>query len=139
MLPRLETVNRGRIQGMKRPVLSLILALAMHHSIAGVYDSNRLVTIEGVIAEFHFVNPHPFVVLDANNERWKLEMDNLSELVEVGMTKYTLKPGDRVVVSGKPARSTPPQGLYVMKLDRPADGFRYEQVGTSPRVHFPSK
>ena len=124
---------------MNSGFLSLILALAMHHSIAGVYDSNRQVTIEGVIAEFHFVNPHPFVVLDANNERWKLEMDNLSELIEVGMTKFTLKPGDRVVVSGKPARSTPPQSLYVMKLDRPADGFRYEQVGTSPRVHFPGK
>jgi hypothetical protein len=118
---------------------SLILAFAMHHSIAGVYDSTRQVTIEGLIAEFHFVNPHPFVVLDVKNERWKLEMDNLSELVEVGMTKYTLKPGDRVVVSGSPARSTPPQSLYIMKLDRPADGFRYEQVGTSPRVHFPSK
>jgi hypothetical protein len=124
---------------MNSGFLSLILVLAMHHSIAGVYDSNRQVTIEGVIAEFHFVNPHPFVVLDASNERWKLEMDNLSELMEVGMTKFTLKPGDRVVVSGKPSRSTPPQSLYVMKLDRPADGFRYEQVGTSPRVHFPGK
>jgi hypothetical protein len=124
---------------MNSGLLSLILALAMHHSIAGVYDSDRQVTIEGVIAEFHFVNPHPFVVVDANNERWKLELDNLSELVEVGMTKFTLKPGDRVVVSGSPARSKPPQALYVRKLDRPADGFRYEQVGTSPRVHFPSK
>ena len=124
---------------MNSPVLSLILAFALHHSIAGVYDSSRQVTIEGVIAEFHFVNPHPFVVVDANNERWKMEMDNLSELVEVGMTKFTLKPGDRVVVSGKPARSNPPQSLYIMKLDRPADGFRYEQVGTSPRVHFPGK
>jgi len=124
---------------MNSPVLSLILAFAMHHSIAGVYDSSRLVTIEGVIVEFHFVNPHPFAVVDANNERWKMEMDNLSELVEVGMTKFTLKPGDRVVVSGKPARSTPPQSLYIMKLDRPSDGFRYEQVGTSPRVHFPGK
>jgi len=124
---------------MNSAVLSLILAIAMHHSIAGVYDSNRQVTIEGVISEFHFVNPHPFVVLDVNNDHWKLEMDNLSELVEVGMTKYTLKPGDRVVVSGKPARSSPPLSLYVMKLDRPADGFRYEQVGTSPRVHFPGK
>jgi hypothetical protein len=124
---------------MNSALLSLILALAMHHSIAGAYDGNRQVTIEGVIAEFHFVNPHPFVLVDANNERWKLELDNLSELVDVGMTKYTLKPGDRVVVRGKPARSTPPQGLYVLQLDRPADGFRYEQVGTSPRVHFPSK
>ena len=124
---------------MNSTVLSLIVAFAMHHSIAGVYDGSRQVTIEGVIAEFHFVNPHPFVVVDANNEHWKMEMDNLSELVEVGMTKFTLKPGDRVLVSGKPARSTPPQSLYISKLDRPSDGFRYEQVGTSPRVHFPGK
>jgi hypothetical protein len=124
---------------MNSLLLSFILAFGMHHSIAGVYDSTRQVTIEGVIAEFHFVNPHPFLVLDVKNEHWKLEMDNLSELVEVGMTKYTLKPGDHVVVSGSPARATPPPSLYIMKLDRPSDGFRYEQVGTSPRVHFPAK
>ena len=124
---------------MNSGFLSLILAFAMHHSIAGVYDSNRQVTIEGVVAEFHFVNPHPFVLVDADGERWKLELDNLSELVEVWMTKDTLKSGDRVVVSGSPSRSKPPQGLYVRRLDRPTDGFRYEQVGTSPRVRFPSK
>jgi len=124
---------------MNSGFLSLILAFAMHHSIAGVYDSNRQVTIEGVVAEFHFVNPHPFVLGDADGRRWELELDNLSELVEVGMTKDTLKSGDRVVVSGSPSRSKPPQGLYVRRLDRPTDGFRYEQVGTSPRVRFPSK
>ena len=124
---------------MNSVVLSVILAFFLHHSIAGVYDNTRQVTIDGVVAEFHFVNPHPFVVVDTNNEHWKMEMDNLSELVEVGMTKFTLKPGDRVVVSGKPARSTPPQSLYIMKMDRPSDGFRYEQIGTSPRVHFPGK
>ena len=124
---------------MNPAAFSLILAFLMHHSIAGVYDNTRQVTIDAVVAEFHFVNPHPFVLVDAKTERWKLELDNLSELVDVGMTKFTLKPGDRVVVSGSPSRSAPPQSMYVMKLDRPADGFRYEQVGTSPRVHFPGK
>src|SRR5215471_10832218 len=102
---------------MNSALLSLILALALHHSIAGVYDNSRQVTVEGIVTEFHFVNPHPFVVIDANGERWKLELDNLSELVEVGMTKDTLKAGDRVVVSGSPARSKPPLGLYVRKMN----------------------
>ena len=124
---------------MNSTLLTLVIAVAMHHSIAGVYDSSRQVSIEGVVAEFHFVNPHPFLIVEVNNERWKLEMDNLSELVEVGMTKETLKSGDRVVVSGSPARSKPLQGLYIRRLDRPSDGFRYEQVGTSPRVRFPSR
>src|SRR5205823_5791110 len=99
--PGLAAAKTG-IWFMNSAVLSLLIAVAVHHSIAGVYDNSRQVTIEGVIAEFHFVNPHPFVIVDVNSERWKLEMDNLSELVEVGMTKETLKPGDRVVVSGSP-------------------------------------
>jgi hypothetical protein len=63
-------------------------------------------------------------------------MDNRYELSDVGMTADTLKPGDRVVVSGSPARSQA-QSLYIRQLDRPADGFRYEQVGSSPRIRLP--
>ena len=114
------------------------MASYAHHSIAGVYDSNQQVTIEGIVTRFNFVNPHPFVTVDVRDSRgaaqqWRLEMDNRSELAEVGVTSETLKPGDRVIVSGNPARAQS-QSLYVRRLDRPADGFRYEQVGSSPRI-----
>jgi hypothetical protein len=132
---------------MKRWILWLAAGVTLsaaaaqaHHSIAGAYDTNRQVTVEGVVMEFHFVNPHPFVTMEvrpdgAGAQQWKLEMDNRSELSEVGMTKDTLKAGDRIVVSGNPAPAQK-QSLYIRKLDRPADGFRYEQVGTSPRINF---
>jgi Family of unknown function (DUF6152) len=117
-----------------------VLLFVLHHSIAGVYDSSRETKIQGVVSEFHFVNPHPFVIVDVKADdgtrQWKLEMDNLSELIDVGMTAQTLKPGDRVIVSGSPVRPPRTQGLYIRKLDRPADGFQYEQVGSSPRIHF---
>src|SRR4051812_31740491 len=108
-----------------------------HHSIAGVYDSTQRVTIDGVVARFQFVNPHPFVVVTVSGGvmpgEWRVEMDNKSELADVGVTTATLKPGDRVVVSGSPARDRS-QSLYVSRLDRPQDGFWYEQVGSSPRI-----
>jgi hypothetical protein len=108
-----------------------------HHSIAAVYDSSRQQRVEGVVAEFQFVNPHPFVLVrvgaDGAEESWRLEMDNRFELAQVGMTSETLKPGDRVVVTGSLGRNEP-RTLYVRQLDRPADGFRYEQVGSRPRV-----
>jgi hypothetical protein len=63
-------------------------------------------------------------------------MDNRYELINEGMKADTLKPGDRVVASGSLSR-TNPQGMYLRRLDRPADGFRYEQVGSSPRVRLP--
>lgn len=115
-----------------------IATLAAHHSISAIYDSSQRKTIEGVVTEFQFVNPHPIVLVDVENgsggtEQWRLEMDNRVELVQIGFTRETLKPGDRVVVMGSPARRQT-QNLYIRRLDRPTDGFWYEQVGASPRI-----
>jgi len=109
-----------------------------HHSIAGIYDSSREVTVEGTVTQFHFVNPHPFLNIEVRKaggavQQWRLEMDNRYELVEIGMTAETLKQGDRVTVAGSPAREQP-QSLYIRKLQRPADGFLYEQIGSTPRI-----
>jgi hypothetical protein len=105
-------------------------ATGAHHSIAGIYDSRRQATIEGVVAVFEFVNPHPFITIevtadDGTTARWRLEMDNRWELAELGFRADTLEPGDRIVVTGSLARKEP-NGLYVRRLVRPADGFTYE-------------
>jgi hypothetical protein len=109
-----------------------------HHSISSAYDSSRPATLEGVVAEFQLVNPHPFLFIDVKDsagqtQSWRLEMDNRSELVGIGVTPGTFRPGDRVVVTGSIAREHP-QRLYLLRLDRPKDGFWYEQVGLNPRI-----
>jgi len=119
-------------------VVAAGVAAAAHHSISGVYDSSRRVTIEGVVAQFQLVNPHPWLIVDVDEgtgraQPWRLEMDNRHELVAIGVTAGTFKPGDRVVASGSLSR-TQPQSLYLLRLDRRADGFWYEQVGQSPRI-----
>ena len=109
-----------------------------HHSISAIYDGSARVDLDGVVKAFRLVNPHPWVEMTVSDgagrtRTWKLEMDNLWELTAVGVTADTLQPGDRIVVTGSPARDRS-SSLYVRQLDRPADGFRYEQVGNSPRV-----
>ena len=110
---------------------------AAHHSLGAVYDATQRHRIEGVVAEFQFINPHPFVIVtvagEGGEETWRLEMDNRFELARIGVTESTLQPGDRVIVSGSLGRNEP-RILYIRRLDRPADGFRYEQVGSQPRV-----
>ena len=80
------------------------VAASAHHSISAVYDGTRPQRIEGVVVEFQFVNPHPFVIVtvgaEGRGESWRLEMDNRFELADIGMTSATLKPGDRVIVTG---------------------------------------
>jgi hypothetical protein len=108
-----------------------------HHSITRVYDGTQQVTLEGVVTEFRFINPHPFLVVDVSvdgsSESWQLEMDNRVELVRIGVTAETFRPGDRVVVSGSIGR-TQPQTLYLRRLERGADGLLYEQRGGTPTI-----
>lgn len=116
----------------------LTATAAAHHSIAAVYDSGRMVTVDGTITRFRFVQPHPFIELEVKTpqgaaEGWQLEMDNLRELQAIGLTAETLKAGDRLVVTGSASRSQA-RALYVRKAVRPADGLEYEQVGSSPRL-----
>jgi hypothetical protein len=130
---------------MTRSVLSLAFVVALssaapsaHHSIAAVYDAGRQVTVDAVVTQFHFVYPHPFVTADVKDasgatKSWLLEMDNRRELEGVGMTADSVKAGDRIVASGNPSLKQP-NTLYVRRLDRPADRFRYEQPGMSPRI-----
>jgi hypothetical protein len=109
-----------------------------HHSLYGVYDSARQVTVEATVTEFHFVSPHPYVMAevaggDRKAQRWRLEMDNRWELADIGVTSSTLQRGDRIVVTGAVGRSEPTH-LYIRRLERPSDGFTYEQVGSRPRL-----
>ncbi len=120
-----------------RTVLLMTIAAAplqAHHSIAGMYDSTRPVTIDGVITLYQFVSPHPY--LDVRDSRtsqvWRLEMDNRGELSSIGVTEQTLKVGDRLVVTGSPARREPNR-MYIERLQRPSDGFGYEQYNSRPR------
>ena len=130
---------------MPRLILPLAAALAIlasapeaHHAIAAIYDSSKPMTLEGVVAEFQFISPHPIVVIQVvgrggDKESWRLEMDNRGELSAVGMRADTLKKGDRVVVRGGVARDQS-RALYIRRLERSADGFWYEQAGSSPKV-----
>jgi len=112
-------------------------AAQAHHSIAAMYDEQREITLDVTVKEFRFINPHPYVLVAAtvNGEiqEWKLEMDNRFEMSDIGMTQESLKPGDRLRITGNPANDLK-RSLYIRKLQRPADGYAYEQVGFSPRL-----
>ena len=109
-----------------------------HHSISGMYDTRRDVRIEGVVTQFEFINPHAFLTLEIREsdraaQRWRVELDDRGELSDIGMTAETLQPGDQVTVVGSPARREPNR-VYLVRLDRPADGYSFEQVRGRPRL-----
>jgi hypothetical protein len=121
------------------PVLAAAVQPAFgHHSLYGLYEPAENTTMHGVVTEFRFVNPHPVLVIEVRSddgevESWELEMDNRRELVRIGVTAGTLRAGDRVFVRGSVGLRRP-NSFYLRRLDRPADGFWYEQRGSTPYV-----
>ena len=111
-------------------VLALSAPAIAHHSIASVYDKDKRTTLNAVVKVWRFVNPHPSIVVEvtapnAPPRTWTLEMDNRWELAELGFKDDTLKPGDRIEVTGDLSR-TETNALYIRSLRRPSDGFRYD-------------
>ena len=139
-IPALFTVPRPSALLACGRLLEAFTAEA-HHSISGMYDSRRDVRVEGVVTQFDFINPHAFITIEAREtgrapQQWRVELDDRGELSGIGMTAQTLRPGDQVIVVGSPARREANR-LYLARLDRPADGYSFEQVGGRPRLRSP--
>ena len=110
--------------------LATTVGLNAHHSVAGQYDQRSAVTIEGIVLEVRMRNPHSQMrmeVADAarRTEVWTLEMDDVADMAEQGITSETLRAGDEIVVFGFPARDGS-RLLHVERLHRPSDGLEYE-------------
>lgn len=94
-------------------------------------------TMSAVVKQWRFINPHPLILVEVAtpggpSQAWTLEMDK-RELAALGFTKDTLKPGDRIDVTGDPSREQP-RVLFLRKLTRPSDGFRYDQLEAVERT-----
>ena len=124
---------------MTRTILVLLAAVALlagagqvfaHHSFSATYDSSQKVEIEGVVKEFVWRNPHSFLHIDVKEKdgttkTWALEWGSISQLSKSEMTRTTLKPGDRIIVGGEPARDQSSPRLLLQSLKRPSDGWTW--------------
>lgn len=95
-----------------------------HHSISGEFDNTRQITVEGTVKDYKLINPHTYIVVAVDGERgsedWTLTFGPATKLIRgSGWNEDTLKPGDRVTATGRPAREG--LGLYLAELLK-ADG-----------------
>ena len=86
-----------------------------HHS-QSEFDSRAKVEVEGTVTKLEWKSPHAWVYLDvtdAKGERvsWSFELPSPVTLMRRGWTRDSLKPGDRIRVSGARAKNFPTIGL----------------------------
>jgi hypothetical protein len=82
------------------------------------YQPDKLITLKGTVTEWIWSNPHCGILFDVADEQgnvvhWGAELGNPHLLSSVGLSKDTLKPGDKVTVSGHPSKSGAPRLEFV--------------------------
>lgn len=98
-------------------VLGMAALAAAHHSAAGV-DRTKSVTVNGIVKEFRWTNPHSWIDLDVPNAKggtdtWSVEMTSPAFLLRAGWKASSVKSGDKVSITLRPMRSGEPGGLFV--------------------------
>ena len=98
-------MSKSRLQNAALVALLFAPALASaHHSYAAEFDSNNPTTIEGVVKEVWFKNPHVryyvTVVEDGKETVWDTRGLSPVKLVRQGWTKKTIQVGDRIRLHG---------------------------------------
>ena len=83
-------------------ILSATLILA-HHSSMAEFDQRKSVTLEGVVTNVEWTNPHTYFYVDVKDSagktvKWALETGSPSALLSRGWTRDTIKVGDRIRV-----------------------------------------
>jgi uncharacterized protein DUF6152 len=91
------------------------ILISAHHSTLA-FDGTQPTVISGVVAAFNWRYPHTSIVLDVSDSggpgeivtRWTIESESLQLLSRLGWTKSSIRPGDRIRVTGARARDGAP-------------------------------
>jgi hypothetical protein len=113
-------------------VILCVAGASAHHAFSPVYDQKQVVTVEGVVTQFNFVNPHAMMFMEVTDKagkvvKWTVEFAGRLNLSEVGWTANSIKAGERVTVSGNPTH-TGSQRMFFRRLVR-GDGTELLPAG----------
>ena len=92
--------------------------LQAHHAVAGVYDLNKEIVLEGRLKKLNFVNPHANIELSVPDKKikgkvtdWILTTASVQTLTREGINKTSMKPGEILKVTVLPAVNGNPAGF----------------------------
>jgi hypothetical protein len=119
------------IAGFVAVLFLISLPAAAHHSQA-IYDRANTITIEGVVTDYRWANPHTYLYLEVDDGAdgtfvWPIEGQVTAILRRLGWDSDTFAPGDRITVVAHPSRD--PARMMALLVSAEKNGVTY--VGTT--------
>jgi len=115
------------------------LPLPAHHAVSAEFNSDKIVTLKGVVSKVDWVNPHIFVYFDAKDESGKATTWRLQSLPPLffkgsGLTKDKLLNGSEATITAYPAKDGTDDFGFLLKLTYPDGHFYNLGGGTAPEA-----
>ena len=94
--------------------LAVSVPLSAHHGAAG-YNMDKEIVMQATVTDWLWANPHCFLKYDTTDDagnlsHWAVEVSNPTDMTKRGWSKRSLKPGDEVTVTVRPAKKGAPVG-----------------------------
>ncbi len=88
-----------------------------HHSFA-MFDASKTMSLEGMVTEFEWTNPHSWIRLNVADEAgtprpWAIEMGSPAANTQRGWTATTLKAGDKISLTIHPLKDGSRGGQFM--------------------------
>jgi hypothetical protein len=114
--------------------IGAVAPLPAHHS-AAMFEEKKTVTVEGVVKEFQYTNPHSWLMVEVKNKDgsvtiWGFEAEGPSTLQRAGIRPSEFAAGTKVTITGRPMKDGRPAAIweYAVRADGkrfdPREGFR---------------
>jgi hypothetical protein len=116
-------------------IVSMTPPLSAHHSRA-MFNVNELISVEGVVTDVQWRNPHMWVTLDVpgaggKTESWGFEGSGAASMVAAGISPQILKVGNKVKIIAHPPRDKATRTAEFMGME--VNG-KYYSRGTGSNI-----
>src|SRR5262249_47678237 len=113
----------------------VVAAPALAHHSATMFENEKTITVEGVVKQFQFSNPHSWLLVDVKNKNgsittWGFEAEGPSTLQRAGIRPGDFSAGTKLKITGHPMKDGSPAAAWVEappaggKRFNPSEGFK---------------
>src|SRR5688572_2080715 len=91
-------------------------SMRAHHS-GVMFEESKEVTLQGVVKEFQYTNPHSWLLVDVTGAdgkvtTWGFEAERPSTMMSRGIRRNDFPPGTKVTVTGRPMKDGRPAAAW---------------------------
>lgn len=123
------TVNRRALAAVLAAFIVIAVATTNAHHSATMFEQTKTITVEGVVKEFQYSNPHSWLLVDVKDKTgkvttWGFEAEGPSTLQRAGIRRSEFPVGTKVTMTGRPMKDGTPAAIWVLAVR--ADGKRFD-------------